>query len=197
MLFPNLNPIPPHPPHAYQNDMSRNVRKRTCILGYMRQTKAQNEQRLIKPTKMACAPSEKSDKPRHAPSLIKVFAVRMMKACIHVLSYIMSAAQRLIRHGGCPGVSESSLGAHAIFLGFVMRWLEYESKMHKICLIFTYNTQRDCNLYQWLLFRFSKVPFNLYYLSITGAYLQQRRSRLPIIGLCRESTLYCDAKNKT
>ena len=34
---------------------------------------------------MACAPSEDSDQPGHPPSLIRVFAVRMKKAC--VLSY--------------------------------------------------------------------------------------------------------------
>ena len=32
-------------------------------------------------------------------------------------------AKTLIRLGGCLGWSESSLGAHAIFLRFVMRWL--------------------------------------------------------------------------
>ena len=36
-----------------------------------------------------------------------------------VLSYPLSAQQRLIRLGGCPGWSESSLGTHH-FVGFVM-----------------------------------------------------------------------------
>ena len=56
-----------------------------------------------------CAPSEDSDQPGHPPSLIRVFAVRMKKAW--VLSYPLSAQRRLIRLGGCPGWSESSLGA--------------------------------------------------------------------------------------
>ena len=41
-----------------------------------------------------------------------VFAVRIKKGW--VLSYPLSAQRRLIRLGGCPDCSESSLGAHAI-----------------------------------------------------------------------------------
>ena len=59
-----------------------------------------------------CAPSENSDQPGHPPSLIRVFAVRMKKAW--VLGYPLSAQRRLIRLGGCPGWSESSLGAHSL-----------------------------------------------------------------------------------
>ena len=65
-----------------------------------------------------CVPSEDSDQPGHPPSLIRVFAVRMKKAW--VLSYPLSAQGRLIRLGGCPGWSESSLGTHAILL--VLSW---------------------------------------------------------------------------
>ena len=46
-----------------------------------------------KTNKMACAPSEDSDQPRHPPSLIRVFAVHMKKPC--VLSYPLSAQRRL------------------------------------------------------------------------------------------------------
>ena len=67
-----------------------------------------------KTNKMARAPSEDSDQPGHPPSLIRVFVVRMKKAWM--LSYPISAQRRLIRLGGCPGWSESSLGAHAILL---------------------------------------------------------------------------------
>ena len=58
-----------------------------------------------------CVPSEDSDQPGYPPSLIRVFAVRMKKAWI--LSYPLSTQRRLIRLGGCPGWSESSLGAHS------------------------------------------------------------------------------------
>ena len=58
-----------------------------------------------------CAPSEDSVQPGHPPSLIRVFAVRMKKAW--VLNYPMSAAKTLIRLGGCPGWSESSLVAQS------------------------------------------------------------------------------------
>ena len=48
-----------------------------------------------KTNKMACAPSKDLDQFGHPPSLIKVFAVRMKKAC--VLSYPLSAQRRRIR----------------------------------------------------------------------------------------------------
>ena len=50
--------------------------------------------------------------------VLSVFAVLMKKHW--VLSYPLSAQQRLIRLGGCPGWSESSLGAQVILLGFVL-----------------------------------------------------------------------------
>ena len=56
-----------------------------------------------------CAPSEDSDQPGHPPSLISVFDVRFM-------GFFMRTAKILIRLGGCPGWSESSLGAHAALL---------------------------------------------------------------------------------
>ena len=55
-----------------------------------------------------CAHSKDSDQPGHPPRLIRVFAVCMKK--VWVLSYPLSALQRLIRLGRCPGWSESSLG---------------------------------------------------------------------------------------
>ena len=64
-----------------------------------------------------CAPSEDSDQPGH---LIRVFAVRMKKAW--VLSYPLSAQRRLIRLSGCPGWSESSLGAQS-------RWFCHEASV--------------------------------------------------------------------
>ena len=67
-------------------------------------------------------PSPLPPPPPPASSLIRVFVVRLKKAWI--LSYPLSAQRRLwsdwadtlIRLGGCPGWSESSLGAHAILL---------------------------------------------------------------------------------
>ena len=53
-----------------------------------------NEPPHDKINKMACASSEDSDQPRHPPSLIRVFCVRMKKAW--VLSYPLSA-QRMPR----------------------------------------------------------------------------------------------------
>ena len=74
-----------------------------------------------KTNKMACAPSEDSDQPGYPPNLIRVFAVRMKKHW--AITYPLSAQRRpwsdwadAIRLGGCPGWSESSLGAHVILL---------------------------------------------------------------------------------
>ena len=44
----------------------------------------------------------------------------------------MRTANTLIRLGGCPGGSESSLGAHAILLGFVMRWRMPHTRRHRV-----------------------------------------------------------------
>ena len=54
-----------------------------------------------------CAPSEDSDQLGHPPSLIRVFAVRMKKA------WVLSIAKTLVRLGGFPGWSESSMGVHS------------------------------------------------------------------------------------
>ena len=94
-----------------------------CVLaGYPKAFQSPHD----KINKMACAPSEDSDQPGHPPNLIRVFAVRMKKHW--VLSYPLSAQQRLIRLGGCPGWSESSLGAHAFSFGFVMSRLIKKKK---------------------------------------------------------------------
>ena len=63
---------------------------------------------------MACAPSEDSDQPGHLPSLIRVVTVHSMGSWRPKLS--SCGQRRLIRLGGCPGWSESLLGAHTILL---------------------------------------------------------------------------------
>ena len=80
--------------------------------------KGRNEPPHDKTKKMACAPSKDAAQPWQPLSLIRVFDVRMNKAWI--FSYPLSAQRRLIRLGGCPGWSESSLGTHAILL--VLSW---------------------------------------------------------------------------
>ena len=71
-----------------------------------------------KTKKMVCALKEDSDQPRHPPSLIRVFAVRMKKAW--VLSYPLRTQRRLIRLGGCPDWSEFFAGCTLILL--VLSW---------------------------------------------------------------------------
>ena len=107
------------------------------------------KQQHDKTIKLACAPSEDSDQPGQPPSLIRVFAVRMKK--LWVLIYPLSAQRRLlISLGGCPGWSESSLGAHS-FCWFVMSWL-----------ILLRNRYFDCHLLYWngqCCYQISRVVF--------------------------------------
>ena len=70
---------------------------------------------------MACAPSEDSAQPGHPPSLIRVFAVRVKKAW--VLSYPLSAQQRLWSDWADAQADLSLRWAHSHFVGFVMLWL--------------------------------------------------------------------------
>ena len=82
-----------------------------------------NEPPHEKTNKMACAPSEDSDQPGHPPSLIRVFTVRMKKAW--VLSFPLSAQQRLWSDWADVQAVLSLRWAHMSFVGFVMRRLKY------------------------------------------------------------------------
>ena len=70
-----------------------------------------------------CAPSQDSDHPGHPPSLIRVFAVRMKKAW--VLSYPLSAQQRLWSDRVDAQAELSLRWAHSHFVGFVMSRLKW------------------------------------------------------------------------
>ena len=70
-----------------------------------------------------------------------VFAVCIKKAW--VLSYPLSEQQRLIRLGGCPGWSESSLGAHVI-LSDLSCYGSYISSMSRNWKL------RDCRRNVWV-----------------------------------------------
>ena len=64
---------------------------------------------MTKPTKWVCA-QRRLRSAGHQPSLIRVFAVRSMG------SLGPKCAAKTSRLGGCPGCSESSLGAHSFCL---------------------------------------------------------------------------------
>ena len=53
-----------------------------------------------KTNKISCTPSEDSDQPGHPPSLFRVFAVCMKKAC--VLSYPLRAPRKSDQTGRMP-----------------------------------------------------------------------------------------------
>ena len=69
--------------------------------------------RMTKPTKWSVR-TAKTQISLGIHPVWSVFAVRMKKRW--ALNYLLSAQWRLIRLGGCPGWSESSLGAHVILL---------------------------------------------------------------------------------
>ena len=76
--------------------------------------------------KMTCVPSEDSDQSGHPPSLIKVFAVRMIKAW--VLSYLLSAlsSEDADQTGRMLRLIWVFTGCTDHFTGFVMRRLNYK-----------------------------------------------------------------------
>ena len=78
----------------------------------------QMSRRMTKPTKWHVCPAKTQISLGTRP----VFAVRMKKHW--ALNYPLSAQWRLIRLGGCPGWSVSSLGTHHS-VGFVVRRLRY------------------------------------------------------------------------
>ena len=86
------------------------------------------------------------------PSLIRVFAVSMKKAW--VLSYPLSAQQRLWSDWADAEADLSLRWAHTHFVGFVMRWLNdlhhwltiFNSRPHSIALFFSF--KQHCILHQ-------------------------------------------------
>ena len=68
------------------------------------------------------ASSEDSDQPGHRLSLISLRYPHEEIVTLGPQLPIEHTAKTLIRKGGCPGCSESSLGAHS-FIGSVMSWL--------------------------------------------------------------------------
>ena len=104
-----------------------------------------------------CAPSEDSNQPGHQPSLIRVFVVRMKKPW--VLRYPLSSRKTLIRLGGCPSWSESSLGADTFcwFCSVVAQNIPLEClRIH-----FQYNMTVHVNNFMLLLF-ISRYIMNTY-----------------------------------
>ena len=74
--------------------------------------------------KMACAPSKDSDQTGRLPGLIRVFTVRTKKSW--VLSYPLSAQQKLWSDWADAQADLSLCWTHMPFVGFVMRWFIYK-----------------------------------------------------------------------
>ena len=89
-----------------------------------------NEPRHDKTNKVTVRPA-KTDQPGHSPSLIRVFAVRMKKAW--VLSYPLSAQQRLWSDWADAQADLNLRWAHSHFVGFVMSWLKFCKTTIRLC----------------------------------------------------------------
>ena len=74
---------------------------------------------MTKPIKMICAPSEDSDQ-SDPPSLIRLCADCALSWQLRTQCFFKRTAKALIRLGGCPCWSESSLGSKVILL--VLSW---------------------------------------------------------------------------
>ena len=72
-------------------------------------------------TKQKCLPSEDSDQAGHPPSLIRVFAVRLMGSSGPKLS--LCGQRRLWSDWADAQADLSLLWVHSHFVGFVMTWL--------------------------------------------------------------------------
>ena len=111
-----------------------------------------------KTKKTACAPSEDSDQPGHSPSLIRVFAVRIMK--VWVLSDPLSAQQRLWSYWADTQTDLSLRWAHMPICWFchalahiylqiakiqLILWCKSESQRLTTCLL-TCASNDDSNL---------------------------------------------------
>ena len=59
-----------------------------------------------------CAPSKDSDQSGHPPSVISLRCA--LNGQLRTQTFFMRTAKTLIREGGCPGWSESSLGAQSL-----------------------------------------------------------------------------------
>ena len=113
-----------------------------------------NEPPHDKTNNCGCAHSEDSDQLGHPPSLIRVFAVRMKKAWS--LAPIELTAKMLIRLGGCPVWSESSLGAHSLCWfcheAAQMFWLQwskwdvYYVNLHCFCHVYAPEIKNATNV---------------------------------------------------
>ena len=90
-----------------------------------------NQPQHDKINKMTCEPCEDSDQPGHPPSLISLH-------CPHEETLgpqlpIQCTAKTPIRLGGCPGLSESLLGAQVILLSFVVLRLKLKIWNDTVC----------------------------------------------------------------
>ena len=94
----------------------------------------------------ACAPSEDSDQPGHPPSLIRVFAVRLMGSYIRTQAFFMRTA-KTDHTGRMPRLIWVFAGRTCHFVGFVTRRLIFKQN--------TETMRRDVTILH------NRLPFNV------------------------------------
>ena len=110
-----------HLPKKMGQPVAQHRQTSFCYFTSLASKKSTYEPPHDKTNKMACAPSEDSEQPGHPPSLIRIFAVRIKKAW--VLSYPLSAQQRLWSDWADAQADLGLRWAHSHFVGFVTRRL--------------------------------------------------------------------------
>ena len=119
-------------------------------LEYMIRTKEMSRD-MTKPTKWLCA-QRRLRSAGHPPSLIWVFAVRMMKAW--TLSYQLSAQQRLWSDWANAQADLSLRWAHSHFVDFVMSRLILYPYVDYICDLLIWTPSVNCNQVEIVSFLF-------------------------------------------
>ena len=100
--------------HPYSGGLNSKYDLKYCSFsGYKTEI---NEPQHDKTNKITCAPSEDSEQPGNPPSLIRVFVVGLEN---WVLSYPLSAKQRLWSDWADAQTDLSLRWAHCQFVGFV------------------------------------------------------------------------------
>ena len=133
----------------------------------------ENEPRYVRTSKMAHAPSEDSDQPRHPPSLIRVFAVCMKKAW--VLSYPLSAQRRLWSDWANVQADLSLRWAHMPLWWFCHDAAQMKTHTILLCLRFLINSftpEQLCHVFHLLL-------LCLFYQNLTEGHNKQHFNWAP------------------
>ena len=135
---------------------------------------------------MTCAPSEDSDQPGHPPNLISLHCALNRK--LRVQCFFMRTGKTQIRLGGCPGWSESSLGAQVILLVLSCCGSYYETQRNRSnVILFQYSMIRTrlapvVFFFFFFLLLLLLLLFSVYII----IYKMSHAMRTPVFAICEQ-----------